>query len=143
MVANRVLMPCCVIQGFSKSMLRLFAALLLLTACSAFDSSAPAISQQELLQRIEAKADMLILDVRTPSEFSDGHVLGAFHIDHREMESRVKEIESFRHKPIIVYCYSGMRASMVESYLIEQGFTQVKHLDGDWSVWAGNKLPSE
>jgi len=126
-------------------MIRLFTAisLLLISACSAFDSSAPAISQQELLQRIEAKSDMLILDVRTPGEFSDGHIPGAFHIDHREIESRVKEIEPFRHKPIIVYCYSGMRAGMVESYLIEQGFTQVKHLDGDWSAWDSKNLPSE
>ena len=124
-------------------MLRLALVLLLLSACSAFDSSAPAISQQNLLQRIEAKADMLILDVRTPGEFSDGHIPGAFHIDHREIESRIGEIESYRNKPVIVYCYSGMRAGMVESYLIKQGFTQVQHLQGDWSAWESKNLPSE
>ena len=125
-------------------MLRLIVALFfLLSACSAFDSSASAISQQELLLRIEAKSDMLILDVRTLGEFSEGHIPGAFHIDHREIESRIKELDSFRNKPIVVYCYTGMRAGMVESYLIEQGFTQVKHLEGDWSAWESKNLPSE
>jgi rhodanese-related sulfurtransferase len=112
-------------------------------ACSAFDSSAPSISQQELLKQIEAKSDILILDVRTPGEYSDGHIPGAFHVDHREVETRINEITNYRNKPVIVYCYSGMRAGMVESYLIEQGFSQVKHLEGDWLEWKSNQRPSE
>lgn len=86
---------------------------------------------------------MLILDVRTTGEFNDGHIPGAYHIDHLEIGRRIKEIESFRDKPVIVYCYSGVRAGIVESYLIEHGFTQVKHLKGDWSEWKAKGLPSE
>ncbi len=92
---------------------------------------------------IDAKTDMLILDVRTPKEYGEGHIPGAFHIDHREIESRIGEIEAYRHKPVIVYCYSGMRAGTVESYLIEQGFSQVKHLKGDWQAWTANKQPTK
>jgi len=119
------------------------ASLLLLTACSAFDSGVATMTQQELLQRIETKADILILDVRTPGEFRDGHIPGASHLDHRQVESRISEIEPYRNRPVVVYCLSGIRAGMVESYLIEQGFTQVRHLQGDWSAWESNKLPSE
>lgn len=106
-----------------------------------FDSDAPAISQQQLLQQIEQKSDILILDVRTPGEFKDGHIPGAYLIDHREIESRIKEIEAYKNKPVIIYCYSGVRAGMVESYLLEQGFTRIRHLEGDWSAWESNKLP--
>jgi len=116
---------------------------LLLTACSAFDSGVESINQHSLLKQIEARADILILDVRTPGEFKEGHIPGAYHIDHREIASRVQEIEGYRHKPVVVYCYSGMRAGMVESYLIEHGFTQVKHLEGDWSAWTESELPTE
>ena len=119
------------------------ALLLLLSACSAFDSGVDVVKQKELLQQIETQADILILDVRTPGEFNDGHIPGAYHLDHREIESRLKEIEPFRIKPVVVYCFSGVRAGMVESYLVEQGFTQVKHLEGDWSAWRENALPSE
>jgi len=117
--------------------------LLLVTACSLFDSSAPTISQQALLKQIEAKADMLILDVRTPGEFREGHIPGAYSIDHLEIASRIKEIEAYRNKPVVVYCYSGMRAGMVESYLLEHGFTKVQHLEGDWSAWKANGQPTE
>ncbi len=116
---------------------------LLMTACSTSDSNAPVISQQTLLQQIETKADILILDVRTTDEFKNGHIPGAYHIDHREIKSRLKEIEAYKNKPVIVYCHSGVRAGRVEPFLIEQGFTQIRHLQGDWSAWESNKLHFE
>jgi len=119
------------------------ASLLLLAGCSAFDSGVASMTQQELLQRIETKADILILDVRTPGEFRSGHIPGAYHLDHRQVESRIGEIEHYRNRPVVVYCLSGIRAGMVESYLIEQGFTQISHLQGDWAAWESNTLPSE
>lgn len=119
------------------------ALMLLIAGCGMFGSSAPAISQQELLEQMKADADILILDVRTDGEFKAGHIPGAFHIDHQQIESRIHEITAYRNKPVIVYCLSGMRAGMVEAYLIKQGFTQVKHLEGDWSAWSSNSLPSE
>ncbi|MDX8404470.1 MAG: rhodanese-like domain-containing protein [Mariprofundaceae bacterium] len=121
----------------------LFLSALIVASCSAFGSDAPVISQQSLLRQMEQKTDMLILDVRTPREFLNGHLPKAYNIDHRDIESRMQEIESYRNKPVVVYCRSGTRAGKVESYLIEQGFTLVKHLEGDWSAWNENKLPSE
>jgi len=123
--------------------LRIAPLLLMLAACSAFDSGVAVVTQQELLKQMAAKEDILILDVRTTGEFSSGHIPGAFHLDHREIESRLKEIEAYRDRPVIVYCHSGVRAGMVESYLVEQQFTQVMHLEGDWSAWKENSLPSD
>lgn len=114
-----------------------------ITACSALDSSAPVMTQQELLRQIKAKADILILDVRTSGEYGDGHIPGAYHIDHRAIASHLKEIEPYRNRPVVVYCYSGMRAGMVESFLMEQGFSKIRHLQGDWSAWEAAGLPSE
>jgi len=108
----------------------------LIAACSMFGSGAPEISQNELLSMQKAKADFLLLDVRTPGEFAEGHIPGTFHLDHRE-------IERFKNRPVVVYCLSGMRAGMVEAYLIEHGFTKVRHLSGDWSAWESAKLPVE
>lgn len=114
---------------------------LLFAACSMLGSGAPEVSQDELIAMQQAKADFLLLDVRTPGEFGDGHISGAMHIDHRDIEERIGGIEPFRQKPVVVYCLSGMRAGMVEACLIEHGFTQVKHLAGDWSAWESAKLP--
>ncbi|GAV20484.1 thiosulfate sulfurtransferase PspE precursor [Mariprofundus micogutta] len=114
----------------------------LLCACTLFESSAEKVSQQQLLERMAAQEEMLILDVRTPGEYSEGYIGNAINIDHREIEERLAEITAFKNKPVIVYCYSGMRAGMVEAKLIEHGFTQVQHLDGDWSAWQDAGLAS-
>jgi len=107
----------------------------LLAACSLQVNNAEKVTQQQLLERIAAQEEMLILDVRSPGEYSEGYIGNALNIDHREVESRLNEIIAFKDKPVIVYCYSGIRAGRVESMLAEKGFSKVQHLEGDWSGW--------
>jgi len=106
----------------------------LLAAC-AFNSGAGNITQKQLLSLLSKDETVLILDVRTAGEYAQGHIPGAMHIDHREIESRTHEIKSYKDKTVVVYCLTGMRASMVEVNLIEAGFSKVLHLQGDWSGW--------
>jgi len=112
----------------------------LLAACS-LESGAPAISQQQLLDTINGGEDILILDVRTAGEYSEGFIPGAKHFDHREIAARLHEISDYKQRPVVVYCLSGMRAAMVESTLMENGFDRVLHLQGDWSAWQKGNLP--
>ncbi|NWF38431.1 rhodanese-like domain-containing protein [Mariprofundus sp. NF] len=112
----------------------------LLAACS-FDSGAGSITQQQLLKKISAGEKILILDVRTPGEYAHGYIADAMNIDHRDIDSRMHEITAFKGKTVVVYCLTGMRASMVEANLIEAGFSNVFHLQGDWSDWQEAGLP--
>jgi len=112
----------------------------LLAACS-LQSGAPEISQQELLKMIASGNRMLLLDVRTTGEYAEGYIAQAKHIDHRDIDKRLHEIIAYKTDPVVVYCLSGLRAAMVESSLIDAGFTQVLHLQGDWSAWQAAALP--
>ena len=107
----------------------------LLAACTMLPSDAEKVTQQQLLERIAAQEDMLILDVRTTGEYSEGYIGNAINIDHRNVEDRLSEIAAYKNKAVVVYCYSGMRAGRVESMLAEKGFTKIQHLKGDWSAW--------
>ncbi|ATX81070.1 hydroxyacylglutathione hydrolase [Mariprofundus ferrinatatus] len=118
----------------------LFLLLSTLAACS-LESGAPVLTQTQLLDAINSGEKILILDVRTPEEYAQGYIPGARHIDHREIDGRLHEIAGYRQHPVVVYCLSGMRASMVESALLENGFERVFHLQGDWSAWKTNNLP--
>jgi len=120
-----------------RSVTRLLSMVLfgLLCACTMLESSAVIVSQQQLLERMAAHEEMLILDVRTPGEYSEGYIGNALNIDHRAIDERISEIAAFKNKPVIVYCYSGMRAGLVEAKLIEHGFSKIQHLEGDWSAW--------
>lgn len=63
----------------------------------------------------------LLLDVRTPAEFSDGHVDGALNIAVQELESRLAELDPAR--PVVVYCRSGSRSAAAARLLRDRGFS--------------------
>lgn len=116
--------------------------LTLLAACG----SAPdpdSITQEALLNRINGDDPPVILDVRTPAEYASGHVPGAYNLEDREVPNRIQELLQLKDREIVVYCESGPRSRWVESYLKQQGFTNVKHLLGDMSSWRANGRPVE
>jgi phage shock protein E len=73
----------------------------------------------------------LLLDVRTPGEFADGHVQGALNIPVQELEARVAELDASR--PVVVYCRSGNRSGTAAGMLRARGF-EVTDL-GPMSAW--------
>jgi len=63
----------------------------------------------------------LLLDVRTPGEFADGHVQGALNVPVQVLESRIAELDPAR--PVVVYCRSGNRSATAARMLRDRGFT--------------------
>ena len=90
------------------------------------------ISVEEVYEIISTNQDYIILDVRTPEEFNEGHIEGAVLIPVDELESRLNELP--KDKPIITYCKSGGRSRNAASILVENGFTRVYDMGGimDW-----------
>lgn len=83
----------------------------------------------------------LILDVRDAAEFVAGHIQGAKHIPLGELATRIKEIEKFKNKPVLVHCQKGMRAKTACNILREQQFTQLHNLQGGLDGWTEAKMP--
>lgn len=99
-------------------------------------SSAPRLTQDAIVARIEAQdRELVVLDVRTPQEFSEGHVPGAVNISHDELASRLGELEGAKRNDVVVYCRSGRRAGMALDILEKAGFERTYHLEGDYLGW--------
>ena len=102
-------------------------------------------------QRVEPKAvneriawsdrSLVLLDVRTPAEYAEGHLPGAINIPHTELASRVAELSDARDRDIVVYCRSGTRAEQALGVLKDAGFSRLFHLDGDYQRWSEEKRP--
>lgn len=105
--------------------------------------AAATVTNTDLQARIEAGSAPLVLDVRTPEEFADGHITGALNIAHDEIAARVAELPADRGTEIVVHCRSGKRAATAEATLAELGFTNVRHLEGDYLGWQAAGLPVE
>ena len=82
----------------------------------------------ELKNKVEHGA--ILLDVRSPQEYSEGHLDGAILIPDYEIYSRKREIEKYRNKNIVVYCKSGSRSRKVYDILKGMGFINVYNLYG-------------
>ena len=72
-----------------------------------------------------------------------GHIANARHIQEAQLPDRMKELEKFRSRPIIVSCGAGSRAPGVTGRLRKQGFAEVFALRGGVAAWQQASLPLE
>ena len=82
-----------------------------------------------------------IVDVRTPEEFTEGHIAGARNINVFDIDF-VDEAEKAldKSKPVAVYCRSGKRSSDAAKILAENGFN-VTNLEGGILAWKEQHQP--
>ncbi len=67
----------------------------------------------------------LLVDVRTPEEFNQGHLPNAVLIPVADVAKRIAEFGEDKDRPIVVYCKAGVRAGKAERVLKENGYTNV------------------
>lgn len=87
------------------------------------------------------RSNALVLDVREDAEFANGHIADARHIPLAQLVERIKEIQKFKDKPILVNCQAGARAAKACDILRANQFTQVNNLQGGLNAWVQAKLP--
>ncbi|MFV2032060.1 MAG: rhodanese-like domain-containing protein [Gammaproteobacteria bacterium] len=102
-----------------------------------------AIAASELVDRINTGNAPLILDVRTPREYTSGHVPGAVNISLGQLRGRLAELDSNRDSEIVVYCWLGPRAGFAQSILSQAGFTHIRALEGHMQGWEAGGYPIE
>ncbi|SDF80567.1 rhodanese-like domain-containing protein [Sporolituus thermophilus] len=129
----------------TKTKLAVLAILLILTllttACGGATSSplqqpAPAVdvTPEEALNAWQGKS-AVILDVRTPDEFAQGHIPGAVLIPLDQLDKRLDEVP--KDKKVLVICRSGNRSSQATKLLRNNGFTNVYNVLGGMNHWPG------
>jgi hydroxyacylglutathione hydrolase len=99
----------------------------------------PNVTAPDLQRRLQAERDLLVLDVREPVEWEEGHIAGARHIPMREVPDRAGELP--RDRPIALVCRGGPRSSLVGSLLLARGFTNLTNVWGGMTGWVEAGLP--
>ncbi|TPV92650.1 MAG: rhodanese-like domain-containing protein [Myxococcales bacterium FL481] len=70
-----------------------------------------------------------LIDVRTPSEFSSGHIDGAMNISVDQLAERLADVGD-RSGAVVLYCASGARSARAKRILEREGFSNVNNLGG-------------
>lgn len=76
-----------------------------------------------------------IVDVRTPKEFTAGHIDGAInlHVYDKDFEQRLDKLD--KKKPVYVYCKVGGRSSEAVDIMKKKGFITITELEGGIDAW--------
>lgn len=87
-------------------------------------------------------SDFVIVDVRTPDEFADGHIEDATNLDYYSSSFR-NELESLdKNKIYLIHCKSGRRSKAALEIMKELGFKKVYNMLGGITRWEVEGLPT-
>lgn len=95
----------------------------------------------EFNKTFKAAKDPVLVDVRTPGEFSRGFIENATLIDISKSDASQRLLRLPKNQPIFVYCLSGSRSWDAAAFLKKQGYSQVYDLSGGIMSWSRAGLP--
>ena len=110
---------------------------LALTLLLSFDLVSAELWNVEQLKEAISELDHkpVLLDVRTQSEYNDGHIRDAINISHDQILKRPQFVAEYKDSQIVVFCRSGVRAGKVIEMLEGLGFKEIIDIDGDMLAW--------
>ena len=103
-----------------------------------FGPAVISINVLELNEKLKFGRHPLVLDVRKPEEFQQGHIAGAKLIPLNKLRSRMKELPKGRE--IVCICDSGSRSISVAKVLAKAGYN-VLNVQGGMHAWRRAKMP--
>ena len=101
----------------------------------------PELGPADLKRRLDAGEPVVVVDVRDPDEYRDGHIEDAANISRGFLEFRIGTVAPEPTTPLVLYCQTGLRSMLAARQLKELGFENVTNLQGGFQKWAQSGLP--
>ncbi len=125
-------------------MTRLLLTTLLLTTAATLTAGEVKHVKAKEAAALLAKGDVIVLDVRTADEYTEGHIKGATHIDFLDdAKFKAAAAKLDKNKTYLVHCQGGGRSSRSLPVLQDLGLQHLIHLDDGFAGWQEAGLPVE
>ncbi len=122
-------------------MLMQFLVVILFTmACMPMSEGAD-ITPKQLAELLRRDPSVVVVDVRTPEEYGQGHIAGSRQIDYYSAEFHERLQRLPKDRDVVLYCRSGKRSSDAKSFLVSIGYSRVFNLNGGIIAWKKDRLP--
>lgn len=116
---------------------------LLVSSCLKQKTEGVLVVNSSVFEQKMAEQDIQLVDVRTPEEFSEKHIVNALNANVLGGDFEQKVVALDKNKPILVYCKSGVRSANAAAKLKAMGFTTIIDLDGGITKWMADGKPVE
>ncbi len=101
----------------------------------------PVLSPADFQKSVQADSTAVVLDVRRPDEYAEGHLSGAVSLDWLDAETFAQGMERLdKAKTYYVYCRSGRRSHDAAEKMTAAGL-HVVDMEGGYLAWTGQGLP--
>ena len=118
------------------------AAVILIIACVILIFGRPykTISMEAAVKMMESESGYIIVDVRTPEEYQEGHIPNAVNVPLEGiMEDDVENALPDKNQVLMVYCYTGRRSAAASEKLANMGYQNIYNIGGIVD-WPGEKV---
>lgn len=121
--------------------LPLLALILIANSCANSQAQNTNLKAAAFAEKIKELPQAPIIDVRSPEEFSGGHLPNALNIDWNgnDFEQQIAVLD--KSKAVLVYCLSGGRSGSAAAKMRADGFKEVYELEGGMMKWRAAQLP--
>jgi len=127
-------------QVIKQGFLPVFA-LMMVVSLFAQAQSVKKLDPQNFDKKLKESKEAILIDVRTPGEFAQGHLVNALSIDiyANDFKSRVAKLD--KTKPVFVYCKAGSRSGSAVDIMEDMGFKEIYDLSGGIISWQEANKP--
>lgn len=95
----------------------------------------PVVTAAELENRVRSKTAPLLVDVREPGEYFEGHIPGSANYPLSRFTTVSRDLDP--NQEIILICRSGNRSGMAQRYLMAQGYNYTRNMIDGMIGWSG------
>ena len=99
------------------------------------------VSSQQVNTMLQKEKNWVVLDVRTPNEFNEGHINGAININIFDQDALSRIDKLNRKAKYIVYCRTNHRSGIAVEHMMQSGFKTIYQMMDGFPGWAANRLP--
>ncbi len=105
----------------------------------------PMLGVEELKRKLDAREDLLVLDVRRTQDFSgeQGHIAKARNIPLEELPQRLTELDGYQTRLIAIMCRTDKRSTVAAQMLSGKGFSDILVTRGGMTAWNQSGFPVE
>jgi rhodanese-related sulfurtransferase len=104
---------------------------------------AGSIAGDDLLTQMQTRRALLVVDVRSRTEYDRDHLPGAVHIPFYSIASGIAALGFPKNDPVVIYCEHGPRAGIAGVSLFLSGYNNVFSLKGHMKAWRKKEFPIE
>jgi len=98
------------------------------------------VTAQQLVDLINRQG-AVVVDVRDKKDFREGHIVDSLNIPHATLGDRMRELDRYKEKPLVIACKMGQHSGAAGTMLRKAGFENVARLRGGLTEWRGQNLP--